>query len=100
MRSAPGLGSVERAGTTEAKDETPAVVWNLSKTVFVAIHPPQTAKGVFFPADSPLPGFSPVWGGQVLLLLEFLLQAHELQLSEDSATPTGLLLPGRGLLRL
>lgn len=43
---------------------------------------------------------SPVWGGQILLLLEFLLQAHELQLREDGATAAGLLLPRRGLLRL
>ena len=50
--------------------------------------------------NSPLPVSSPVWGGQVLLLLKLLLQAHELQLGEDGATPAGLLLPGRGLLRL
>ena len=50
--------------------------------------------------NSPFPVSSPVWGGQVLLLLKLLLQAHELQLGEDGATPAGLLLPGRGLLRL
>lgn len=50
--------------------------------------------------DSPFPGFSPVRGGQVLLLLELLLQAHELQLGEDGTAPAGLLLPRRGLLRL
>lgn len=51
-------------------------------------------------ADRHVPMSSPVWSGQVLLLLEFLLQAHELKFSEDGATPTGLLLPGCGLLRL
>lgn len=50
--------------------------------------------------NSPFPVSSPVWGGQVLLLLKLLLQAHELQLGEDGATPAGLFLPGRGLLRL
>ena len=50
--------------------------------------------------NSPFPVSSPVWGGQVLLLLELLLQAHELQLGEDGAAPAGLLLPGRGLFRL
>lgn len=65
--------------------------------------PTPTAKGVSspfsraLPADSPLPRSSPVGGRQVLLLLELLLQTHELQLSEDGAAPAGLLLPGRGL---
>lgn len=66
------------------------------------IHPSLKAKEVSraLTAGRPISMSSPVWSGQILLLLEFLFQAHELKLSEDGATPTGLLLPGRGLLRL
>lgn len=42
----------------------------------------------------------PVWCGQVLLLLELLLQAHELQLREDGAAPPRLLLSWGGLFSL
>lgn len=70
----------------------------------MALHATLRAKGVSLLKglswNSPFPVSSPVWGGQVLLLLEFLLQAHELQLGEDGAAPAGLFLPGRGLFRL
>lgn len=76
----------------------------LHVTVLVPGCPMARAKGVFLlkalSCGQPLPGCSPVRGGQVLLLLEFLLQAHELQLREDGATPAGFLLPRGELLRL
>lgn len=75
-----------------------------SLTVLVPRCPTERAKGAspsqVLIVGSSLPVSSPVWGGQVLLLLELLLQAHELQLSEDGPTPAWFLLPVSELLRL
>lgn len=42
----------------------------------------------------------PIGCGQVFLLLELLLQPHQLQLGEDGAAAAGLLQAGRAALRL
>lgn len=102
-----GLASVKpRLRWHEPRDgQIPAILscTNSRTVLWLSVprrEPKESPRSRAFPADSPLPVSSPVWGGQVLLLLELLLQAHELQLGEDGAAPAGLLLPGRGLLRL